>query len=56
MNIAGYGWGPVADGATMRATIRALFSLKGLVRDRRCAAMVTVPAGHLLSLPLGVGV
>jgi len=43
---AGFGWGPVAEDAMAAATIRALFRLKGLVRDRRCAAMVTVPAGH----------
>ena len=44
---AGFGWGPVAADATAAATVRALFMLKGLVRDCRCAAMVTVPAGCL---------
>ena len=43
---AGFGWGAVAEDATATAAIRALFRLKGLVRDRRCAAMVTVPSGQ----------
>ena len=49
---AGSGWGPVAEEATAAAALRTLFRLKGLVRDRRCAAMVTVPAGsHTLLKP-----
>ena len=47
--LAGFGWGPVGEDATAAAAFRALFRLKGLVRDRRCAAVVTVPAGRVFS-------
>ena len=53
--VAGSGWGPVAEESTAAEALRALFRLKGLVRVRRCAAMVTVPAGAVRCPMLSAG-
>ena len=44
-SLGGPGWGPLGGDSTAAGLLKAVYRLRALVRNRRCAVMLTVPAG-----------